>query len=181
MPKFLTYSDLRSIDAKSVLNEASVLGRAESKYGKNTFLSHSSKDKKYLAAVITLLEEHGASVYVDDGDRRLPTPPSKVTAQVLRDTIRQLNRFIVFVTPNSKDSRWIPWELGLADGFKTPDNVAILPATESATDQQWANQEYLGLYSRIVWGQIKGSEACWIVWDHQENTALTLRKWITGY
>ncbi|MBN8841777.1 MAG: hypothetical protein J0H88_00900, partial [Sphingomonadales bacterium] len=28
-------------------------------------------------------------------------------------------------------SRWVPWELGLADGYKGMDSIAIFPAAEN--------------------------------------------------
>lgn len=181
MPEFLTYSTLQTLSAKITLNESTILGRAESKYRKSTFLSHSSKDKTYLTAVITFLENYGADVYVDNGDTRLPERPSKITAEILRETINELRRFIIFVTHNSKDSRWIPWELGLGDAFKGPSSIALLPASESAYSQDWANQEYLGLYQRIVYGTLQGfSEPVWFVHDHIENKGTELRTWLTG-
>lgn len=182
MPEFVTYDDLKRFAAESTVSGSSIIIRAKSKEGKTVFLSHSSKDKDYLPPVIVILENHGGKVYIDDGDARLPAKPSKETAAILRDTIRTLEKFVVFVTPNSKDSRWIPWELGLGDAYKNPRNVALFPASEKTYAQEWAEQEYLGLYRRIVWGKIEGHEkACWIVYDHIENSAETLGKWLRGY
>jgi len=182
MPEFATFADLSGLLAKSADRESVIIARAKTKQGKTVFLSHSSNDKAYLAGVILLLENHGGRVYVDEGDSRLPTRPSKETAAILRDTIRALSRFVLFVTPSSRDSRWIPWELGLGDAFKTPSNVALLPASESALHQEWAKQEYLGLYKRIVCLRTKGSEeARWIVYDHITNTAEPLGDWLRGY
>lgn len=181
MPEFLTFGTLQDLSATTALSESIILSRAESMYGKNTFLSHSSKDKEYLAAVVTFLENYGADVYVDNGDARLPARPSKITAEILRDTINELRRFIIFVTSNSKDSRWIPWELGLGDAFKGPSSIALLPASESAYSQDWADQEYLGLYQRIVYGSLQGfSGPVWLVHDHIENKGTLLRTWLTG-
>jgi len=132
--------------------------------------------------VIRLLENHGGSVYTDDGDARLPTIPSNTTAAILKDTIQKLPRFVLYVTTSSKDSKWIPWELGLADAYKMYQNVALLPAAQSEYNQTWAEQEYLGLYMRIVWGKIEGHDkSCWMVYDHINNTAKTLSYWIRGY
>lgn len=103
MPDFLTFSDIERFQVKGVLNESEIKLRAAIE-GKSIFLSYSSKDRKYLSAVITLLENHGGAVYVDEGDSRLPRTPSKETATILRDTIKKLNRFVLFVTINSKDS-----------------------------------------------------------------------------
>lgn len=149
---------------------------------KNIFLSYSSKDKLYLPGVITLLENHGGAVYVDEGDSRLPQKPSKETAAILKDTIQRLKRFVLFVTTRSKDSTWIPWELGLGDAYKTLLNVALLPTAETSYQQDWAEQEYLGLYRRIVWGRIGDEqEPCWMVYDHIKNSAEKLSSWIRGY
>ena len=152
------------------------------KEGKTVFLSYSSKDKNYLPGIINLLEDHGGAVYVDEGDSRLPRTPSKETAAILRDTIQRLKRFVLFVTTNSKDSTWIPWELGLGDAYKSLSSVAILPTAESAYNQEWAQQEYLGLYRRIVWGRIEGErDSCWMVYDHIANSAEKLSSWLRGY
>ena len=181
MPDFLTFSDIDSFQVKGVLNESEMRLRTTIE-GKSIFLSYSSKDRKYLSGVITLLENHGGSVYVDEGDTRLPRKPSKQTAAILRDTIQRLNRFVLFVTTNSKDSIWIPWELGLGDAYKSLSNVALLPTAETSYQQEWAEQEYLGLYRRIVWGQIKGEDKpCWIVYDHFANSAEKLSTWIKVY
>jgi len=181
MPDFLTFSQISGLQKSSYLSEAAFKMRA-SKEGKNIFLSHSSKDKQYLSGVVKLLEDHGGAVYIDEGDSRLPQKPSKETAAILRDTIQNIKRFVLFVTTNSKDSTWIPWELGLGDAYKTLSSVALLPTAERASDQVWAEQEYLGLYRRIVWGQLEGeSGPCWLVYDHIANTAEKLNKWIRGY
>ena len=120
-------------------------------------------------------------MYIDKNDPRLPNVTSKETALILRDTVSDCRRFDVFVTVNNKDSNWIPWELGLADGLKGENSVALFPTSERGYDKSWAEQEFLGLYQRIVWGEIKGmEEPGWIVHDHQVNTARKLRDWLRG-
>ena len=178
MLKFATFQELRriqqSVDRVTILKEAS-----RSVVGKTVFLSHSSKDKDLLPAVIHILERHGARVYVDVNDPGIPTTVSTETAQRLRRAIHGCSKFVLFVTPNSKDSRWIPWELGLADGANTPKNVALFPSAETADERQWAAQEYLGLYQRILWGNFKGeTDSQWLVYNHHKNTADRLRAWV---
>lgn len=181
MPSFLTFSELDRFQKSMTFNESEMRLRAAAE-NKNIFLSYSSKDRLYLPGVITLLENHGGAVYVDEGDARLPKRPSKETAAILRDTIQRLKRFVLFVSLSSKDSTWIPWELGLGDAYKTLSNVAILPAAETSYNQEWAEQEYLGLYRRIVWGGLEGEhEQCWMVYDHIKNSAEKLSSWIRGY
>lgn len=180
MPNFATFDDLRrfNIDIKgpTILREA-----AYTKTGRTVFLSHSSKDKELLPAVITIIENHGGTVYIDNEDDRLPRSPTRDTAEILRSTVNSCQRFVLFVTTNSKDSRWIPWELGLADGEKGQRSIALFPTATRSYEQVWSQTEYLGLYQRIVWGKISNEmkENGWIVYNHEKNTAMKLRKWLT--
>ena len=181
MAQFVTLDELtrfkNELKSYSLLEEAS-----RSKTNKTVFLSHSSKDKEYLPAVISILQNHGGKVYVDSQDDRLPNNPNRETADILRDTVKTCRRFVLFVTTNSNDSKWIPWELGLADGEKGSYSVALFPSSVTSYDQRWAEVEYLGLYRRIVWGKIQGEmdENGWIVLDHEKNSAVKLRKWLSG-
>lgn len=180
MPKFATFDDLsrfnKDLQRSVLLKEASA-----SKIGKSVFLSHSSKDKEHLPAVISILKNHGGHVYVDTEDDRLPSTSNRKTANILRETVKSCRRFVLFVTTNSKDSRWIPWELGLVDGEKGSWPVALFPTAASSYEQSWSETEYLGLYQRIVWGKIKDvtENDGWIVLNHEKNTAVTLRRWLT--
>ena len=69
---------------------------------------------------------HGGVPYIDKGDNRLPKIPSVKTAKVLKEAIKSCRRLIVFITTNSKESKWIPWELGIGDGAKTNDLGALM-------------------------------------------------------
>ncbi|EOV7450027.1 toll/interleukin-1 receptor domain-containing protein [Vibrio harveyi] len=182
MVEFTTFNDLKRFTDKLTINEQAVLkATATSKGGKDTFLSHSSKDAEYLPGVITLLENHGASVYCDLGDERLPENPTPETAAIIRNQISESRRLILFVTSNSKDSKWVPWELGIGDSSLTANNVALLPAAANSYEQSWARQEYLGLYRHIVWGNMKGeAKPLWMVYDHHSNTATKLSHWLKG-
>ena len=93
--------------------------------------------------------------------------------------ISQTKKFVLLATNNSKTSKWVPWELGIADGYKKLTNVAIFPAVEDDGNASWTSWEYLGLYHRIVWGEITGYEkAMWMVLNEKENTATPLSKWL---
>ncbi len=86
---------------------------------------------------------------------------------------------VVLVSTNTKESRWIPWELGLGDEAKKTWNVALFPVVEKNYETAWTKQEYLGLYRRIIWGTFKGKEKNeWMVHDHRDNTADPLGKWL---
>ena len=128
-----------------------------------------------------VLQNHGATVYIDEVDPEMPPYTTDETANLLKSRIRQSSRFVLLTSKNSKDSRWVPWELGIADGYKGLGEIALLPSSDTVNETAWASWEYLGLYRRIVWGQIKGREDnVWMVLDHKANTATLLKKWLTG-
>ncbi|RYF44853.1 MAG: TIR domain-containing protein, partial [Cytophagaceae bacterium] len=146
----------------------------------STFLSHSSKDSDLLPGVVHLLQSHGAVVYIDKKDETLPPFTCRSTALTLRGRIEQSKKMVLFATENSKDSRWVPWELGLGDGLKKGNSVAILPSIETNSDQEWVEREYLGIYDRIVFGRIQGIEdMLWMVLNQEKNTAMSLRSWLS--
>jgi len=178
MRAFVTYDKLRQfgsrVDAQVLLKEAS---RAT---GKTVFLSHSSKDHGLLPGVILILQNHGGQVYVDDVDPELSKCDFVETADRLRRAARQCRKLVLLVTPRTGESKWIPWELGLGDGKNAAENVALFPSAESADDQDWADQEYLGLYRRILWANFENKNPEWLVLDHRNNTAKKLRVWLTS-
>ena len=168
---FLTYGDIKRFSA-TVSEERILKSAAETMSGKQVFLSYSSLDLEHLPGVIRFLEGFNASVYIDAGDGSLPKTPSPETAEKLRRAIRNCPRFMVLVSPNSHASRWIPWELGLADGYKGAAPVALLPIAPTSMEEAWAKQEYLGLYPRVV---LKDS---WIVHDPRDNKWWSLSNWL---
>lgn len=146
-----------------------------------TFLSYSSKDEDLIPIVVRILENNGATVYVDKKDPSLLGRPPREIATTLRSRIKQTKKLVMFATAASKESRWVPWELGIADGHRDAAGVAIFPAVDTASDYQWAEREYLGAYDRIVFGGIEGFDRdVWMVWNEAMNTAITLSKWLTN-
>lgn len=143
------------------------------------FLSHSSKDKHALPRAIGLIEQHGARVYIDKLDRELPEKTSPETGAQLKERIDECKKFIVLTSYHSKESRWIPWELGLADEKKKISNIALLPDSRDSSSNDWINQEYMGLYPRIVRHTFKGQTSpVWMVYDQHENNGTELSKWL---
>lgn len=180
---YITKAELRSFasdltyDARTTLRKTA---KARSPAGA-TFLSHSSKDEDLVVGAIRVLEGHGATVYVDEIDPAIPPYTSEETAALLKTRIRQTGRFVLLASQNSKDSRWVPWELGLADSYKGIDAIAIFPAAENSYEQSWASWEYLGLYRKIVWGDHSDyDKRIWMVLDEKAYTATELSRWLRG-
>jgi hypothetical protein len=136
-------------------------------------------DVEYLPGVIALLEGHGARVYVDKKDSSLPPFTSRETAKILRGRIAESQKFILFATEASKESRWMPWELGLADGLKKSAGTAVMPGVDTSGQATWPEREYLGVYDRIVWGDLLGhAEKIWMVLNQERNEATPLATWL---
>jgi hypothetical protein len=179
--EYATRADLlRFTDEVQQTEQASLRKRAEERTATGaTFLSHSSMDGTLTVGAIRLLEGHGAAVYIDKKDPALPPYTDKETAKGLKNRIHSSRNFVLLASSNSKDSRWVPWELGIADEAKGLPRVAILPAVDERSDVSWTNWEYLGLYDRIVWGDLKGqSSKVWMVLDQRKSTAVELSHWL---
>lgn len=181
MVEYITPERLRNRRSITLNEQASIVRKAElSSPSHSTFLSHSTKDATVLPFVVKLLEDHGASVYVDKKDPALPPVTSRHTASTLRTRLKGCDKFVLLTSPNSKDSRWMPWELGLADGYRSSRNVAILPTPEKVNERVWAEQEYLGIYDRIVYGTFQGQPGhVYMVWDQEQNSGVELSAWLS--
>jgi hypothetical protein len=180
MNNYITFEQLRKESRVVSLEESnSIIAKSVHQDYKNVFLSHSSKDKEHLPHVINFLENNGGSVYIDKLDQSLPNTTNHETAVKLKERIVKINKFVLFATENSKDSKWMPWELGIADGIKKYYDIAILPSAENMWEENWAEQEYLGIYKKIIWGSIKdGHGEDWIVKDFYKNSATYLKEWL---
>ncbi|MGH7982221.1 MAG: hypothetical protein ACREFF_03630 [Candidatus Udaeobacter sp.] len=181
MPILATYGELRGWGQQELAKKAFTEARTAIRTGKTTFLAHSSKDDDLVPGTILILENHGAKVYADHKDPSISGSDLLEIADHLRKVIRECGKFVMLATPRSKDSKWIPWELGLGDGIRRHPNIALFPSADTATEMQWSEQEYLGLYKRIVWGRIQGQEKeRWLVWDRHLNVAEPLARWLVG-
>lgn len=171
-------SDMQSL-SKGVVIEQHEFEKRAAVASTDVFLSHSSADRTVLPNVIGFLKQYNVNVYIDKGDKELPQKTSMQTGVKLKERITQCRKFIVLVTTNSKNSRWIPWELGIADEKKKIPNVALLPDVLSSTTVDWPEQEYLGLYPRIVLENFTGQQKpVWMVLDHHVNRGVELGEWL---
>ena len=84
----------------------------------NVFLSHSHKDKELAKGLIYMLAREGVSVYVDWADSELPEKPGRETANKIKRVIKTSDLFLLLATDNALNSKWVPWELGVADEAK---------------------------------------------------------------
>jgi len=137
------------------------------------FLSHSHKDRVLIEPAISFLRSHGVKIYVDWLDTGMPDVISGDTAKKIKERINQHKKFLVMVTENSKNSRWVPWELGYADPTKGMDHIASFPVTEKANDYDFNNNEYMKIYPKIYYV----GEA-WYIWQDDPQKITKLTDWL---
>jgi hypothetical protein len=112
------------------------------------FLSHSHLDKDTLVAGASkFLQDFGVKLYVDWEDESMPESTSHETASKIKSKIRENRKFLLLATPNALASRWVPWELGIADMTKGIKDIAILPVEDP--NIPWRGNEYIAIYPRI--------------------------------
>jgi hypothetical protein len=103
----------------------------------------------------------------------MPSITAAPTAERLKDRIVESGRMVVVASMAGKNSRWVPWELGFADGKLGPQNIAVLPVAED--NGKWQGSEYLGLYSEIK----KTTTDVWAVFPNGQTTGGNLlRSWL---
>lgn len=135
---------------------ASRLDEARAVRQATVFLSHSHLDDNNLVRVITLLENENVKVKLDKTETMLVGLSGTAAAPIIRESIRSCPKFIVALTTSIIGSRWIPWELGLADGMHGSNNVAIFPLLTRSTDEIPVEKEYLDTYPAVEWVHLEG-------------------------
>lgn len=142
----LTETDLlNSFRQGLTITESQNLKSLSSQADYNIFLSHSHKDKEIAKGLINLLAREGVSVYVDWEDSELPEKPGRTTADKIKRVIKSSDIFLLLATQNSLGSKWVPWELGIADEVKGSARVLVTATPEGSTK----GSEYLDLYRRV--------------------------------
>lgn len=111
------------------------------------FLSHKHDEFNILQDVTAFLKQEGVDVYVDWMDPSMPAYTNAETAHKLKQKIKTSDKFILIATPDSINSKWCNWELGLGDSEKYIDNIALFPINKD--NQSFYGAEYLGIYPRI--------------------------------
>lgn len=140
------------------------------------FLSYRRKDFGYIKPIIGLLNAQGVSIYIDYLDDSLPATPDHTTASTLRERLKKCKKFILLATPNSKDSVWMPWELGMGDGFIGHEHTLVLPLLTS--ENYWDEREYYKVYGYIKEGESTDkTRKDWAVF-YPNGNALWLKDWL---
>lgn len=111
------------------------------------FLSHSSKDRELAQGLVYYLASLGISVYVDWNDSDLPRVTNRETAEKLKEKIKDNRLFMILATRNALESKWVPWEVGIADQCKGESSMLLVPVADASG--RFEGSEYLQLYRRV--------------------------------
>lgn len=160
----------KSVEA--MLSEACATSKAQ------VFLSHSHLDDKDLARTIRLLEHAGATVRVDKSEKRMLGVSGGVVAPIVKNLVRSCPKMVVAMTQNIATSRWIPWEIGLADGLHGVNNVALFPLLETSVADVPVEKEYLSMYPTVEWEHLTGDYEGWVVKNPKNDRYWTLNQWV---
>jgi hypothetical protein len=174
----LTTDQLRAMGSSVVFAEE----RSKRSHGTKTasrsakvFLSHSHKDKDLIEGGGMFLNKFKVTIYVDWLDDDMPETTNHATATKIKAKIAENSKFILLATPNALASKWVPWELGIADGLKGNDHVAILPVASPI--HGWSGNEYVGMYPMIQETTTNG----WAVFQPGATTGgIPLERWLVS-
>ncbi|MDP1715703.1 MAG: toll/interleukin-1 receptor domain-containing protein [Anaerolineales bacterium] len=143
------------------------------------FLSHSHKDRDLVEGFINYLANSiKIKIYVDWQDSDMPTVTNRETAHRIKNKIHDMNYFLVLATKNAMNSKWVPWEIGIADQTKPIDKIAIIPIADP--EGKFHGNEYLQLYPHVEPGTLKSTgEKVLAIFDDREETGTNIRYWLT--
>lgn len=164
------FEDVRSFSDRKLIADSKLFSEYRTY---DVFLSHSFDDAQLIFQLKVELEASGLSVYVDwIEDKQLDrSKVTKETAEIIRKRLKSCKCLLYAISPNSKLSSWVQWELGFADGHKNR-RVAILPIEDESNNTTFYKQEYLGLYPYID----KTNSTIWV----NGNGYADIKDWIRG-
>lgn len=85
---------------------------------KNVFISHVHEDDDGLAALKELIEKGGLAVRDSSINSSKPNDakdPDYIKSKVLAPQIQWASTLLVYITPKTKDSEWVNWEIEYAE------------------------------------------------------------------
>ena len=118
------------------------------------FLSHSSKDRMLAQGLVLYLASLGISVYVDWNDSDMPRVTNRETAEKLKGRIKENKLFMILATKNALESKWVPWETGIADQCKGDNAILLVPVAD--VSGRFDGSEYLQLYRHVEAAAVGG-------------------------
>ena len=170
-----TESQLKGFASSYTLNKS--MGRifeSASSARVTMFLSHSHKDKELAKGLKNHLSSFGVNIYIDIEDSDMPGSTSRETAERIKGVISSLHYFLILATRNAMDSKWVPWEIGVADGKKPYDKILVVPVVDPTG--KFHGSEYLQLYKRID----TASDGNSIIFEPNKSSGIYVKNWLSS-
>ncbi len=109
------------------------------------FLSHSHSDGPLVNGLRTLLGNvTPVRLYLDSDASDMPRVTDRQAAERVKASIAALDYFMILGTENALMSRWVPWEVGVAESIKPADRIILIPVADA--EGKFRIAEYLQLY-----------------------------------
>lgn len=168
----LKESDLRQAGSRY---RSPMIENTKARAAVSIFLSHSHKDKDLVLGFINLLGANSSiSVYVDWQDGTMPAVTNGETANRIKQHIDDNLLFMVLATNAALESRWVPWEIGVADVKKVRERIFLVPIADP--QGHFRGNEYMQLYQRLEVGNL---DQLFVVRPDQFGTT-TLKSWLSS-
>lgn len=165
--------DISNASETRILNKNHTVFSKKESY--DLFISLSFLDKKLILTLIDLFNNAGYSVYVDwiDDKNLDKNNVSYKTAKFIRNRISECKGLSYIATGNIVNSKWCPWELGLADGLLN-GKACILPILKEPG--VFNGVEFVGIYPIIEFDILK-NDFC-IKGQNDNCINYNLKKWL---
>jgi len=117
-------------------------------YDSSLYLSYALLDKKIVKKTANFFRAINKNIKVDMMEKSMSEKPSINTSRTVKNKIIKNDKFVFLATSTSIFSKWVNWELGIADCYKaSEDKIIILPVADK--DSRWLGEVYFKLYPRI--------------------------------
>ena len=135
-------------------------------------LSHKHEEVSFILKIKEFFDVQGIDIKIDWLDPDMNQVTIEETTYKIRQYIRNSDKFILIASESSKQSLWIPWELGFADGVKGLIDIAILPITYN--ENKWKDREYYNIYDFLRYDEYERLSLC----NHEGLRIMSLIQWI---
>lgn len=115
----------------------------------SVYISFDPGDEESMVSVLLLLDSAGVKIYPVWSDPGVISVQESNEFDLLRKSIARCSKFIFIASENALKSNRCNWELGIGDGLRYPDNIAVMPVTEQR-GATWSCPDYLQTYPMMV-------------------------------
>ena len=150
--RYFTENGLAQSGARPLYENFAYIKRASVQARVTIFLSHSHLDRTLVRGIVRYFETLGIAIYVDWNDSDMPEVTSRATATKVKQRIKACSLFMVLATRNALNSKWVPWEVGIADQIKGESNVSVIAVLDPSG--RFEGAEYMQLYQLIAFPDV---------------------------